>query len=75
MKEYELIREIPNQCSGNQMRDVFFSEVSCESPLEYVKAQVAGKDVTFTEEELADGSVRVIADVEGLIHRYTFTPI
>ena len=24
MAEYELVREIQNSCSGNQMRDVFF---------------------------------------------------
>ena len=26
MKEYEVVHEIFNQCSGNQMRDVFIEE-------------------------------------------------
>ncbi len=29
---YELIREIFNQCSGNQMRDVFASSVETDDP-------------------------------------------
>ena len=31
--EYELVREIPNLCRNNQMRDVFFSEIETESPM------------------------------------------
>ena len=36
--EYELVREIPNLCRNNQMRDVFFSEVQTDDPVSYVRA-------------------------------------
>ena len=36
MAEYELVREIKNLCRNNQMRDVFFEEVTCDDPAEYV---------------------------------------
>ncbi len=76
MTEYEVIREIPNQCSNNQMRDVFFEEVLCESPLEYVKKQFAGKEnVSYTCEELEDGNCIVYAEQAGLVQRYSFTRI
>ena len=29
MALYEVVREIGNSCSGNQMRDVFFDEIDC----------------------------------------------
>jgi len=32
MKTYEVIQDIQNSCSGNQMRDVFFEEVDMEDP-------------------------------------------
>lgn len=75
MKQYEVIHEIPNQCSGNQMRDVFFEEISCESPVEYVKKQLADKDVEITEESLANGGILICATGSGLTHRYSFTEI
>ena len=37
MREYELVREIPNLCRNNQMRDVFFDEVETDDPVEYVR--------------------------------------
>ena len=37
MAEYELVREIPNLCRNNQMRDIFFEEVETEDPVAYVR--------------------------------------
>ena len=37
MPDYELCREIFNQCSNNQMRDVDFREVSVADPAAYVR--------------------------------------
>ena len=34
MREYELVREIPNLCRNNQMRDVFFDEVETDDPVQ-----------------------------------------
>ena len=36
MAEYELVREIQNSCSGNQMRDVFFEEIETDDPEAYL---------------------------------------
>ena len=41
MAEYELIHEIKNLCRNNQMRDVFFEEVECDDPVEYVRAKLS----------------------------------
>lgn len=38
MKTYEVVREIPNLCANNQMRDVFFEEVETDDPVAYVKS-------------------------------------
>ena len=38
MKAYEVVREIPNLCANNQMRDVFFDEVETDDPVEYVRS-------------------------------------
>ncbi len=75
MKEYELILEIPNSCSGNQMRDVFFAEVECESPLEYVKSQHPEKEIEISSDVKTDGSVIIYAEIQGVIYKYMFTPI
>jgi hypothetical protein len=42
---YEMIREIFNLCSGNQMRDVFESEVETDNLDAYVKQYLVGKTV------------------------------
>ena len=34
--QYELVREIPNLCRNNQMRDIFFDEVETDDPVAYV---------------------------------------
>ena len=75
MRSYEMIREIENSCSNNQMRDVFFEEVDCESPMEYVRSLHAGKNIELTQEEKSDGSVVVYVNIEGLIQKYIFTEI
>ena len=45
--EYEFIREIFNQCSGNQMRDVFVEEITTDDPDEYVARYLVGRSIQF----------------------------
>ena len=71
---YELVREIPNCCKNNQMRDVFIEEVECDDPVEYVRRTVKGADGHITTEPLPDGGVRVFVDAAGLFQKFTFTP-
>ena len=75
MAEYELVREIPNLCRNNQMRDVFFSEVETEDPVSYVRQFLKGKDITLSSEKRADGTVTVYAVCDGLTQKFIFTPI
>lgn len=69
---YELIREIFNKCSGNQMRDVFVSTVETDDTEAYLRSMLAGKEITINASETCDG---VVYDVEtdGLLQRFTFT--
>ena len=73
-RKYEMIREIYNKCSGNQMRDVFVSDEETDDPEEFVLGMLEGKDVTTSKEELPDGTVIIDADVAGLKQRFTFSP-
>ncbi len=69
---YELIREIFNKCSGNQMRDVFVSAVETDDPEAYLRGMLVGKEITVEKTETRDG---VIYDVvtDGLHQRFSFT--
>lgn len=75
MARYEMIREIFNLCSGNQMRDVFVSEVETGALEDYVAALFKGGGTVNWEKSGGAGGA-VIFDVErdGLKERLTFTP-
>ena len=49
MAEYELVHEIKNLCRNNQMRDIFFDEVECDSPEAYVREKLTGKVIDIAE--------------------------
>lgn len=72
MKRYEVIWEIFNQCSGNQMRDVFFEEVETDDPAQYVARRFENYNIT---EETPKGSDERVFSIEkeGLLQRMTFT--
>ena len=74
MAEYEMVREIKNQCPNNQMRDIFFDEVETEDPVAYVKAFLQGKALSVTAEKGENGVVIVHADCDGLLQKFVFTP-
>ena len=75
MAEYELVRQIRNQCPNNQMRDVFFEEVETEDPVDYVRRLLKGNNITLTAERRAVGGITVFADCDGLIQEFVFTPV
>ena len=75
MAEYELVYEIKNLCRNNQMRDVFFEEIECEDPEEYLRVRLKGKALELTREEGTAGAVTIHAVVDGLIQKFVFTPI
>ena len=75
MAEYELVREIKNLCRNNQMRDIFFDEVECDSPESYVRELLKGKTLELAVEEGTGGAVTIHATVDGLMQKFVFTPI
>ncbi len=75
MAEYELVHEIKNLCRNNQMRDIFFEEVQCGDPVEYLRARLKGREVELSVEEGTGGAVTVHAVVDGLIQKFVFTPL
>ena len=75
MAEYELVQEIQNLCPNNQMRDVFFREVECDSPEAYVRNLLKGKELELTAEMGSGGAVTIHAVVDGLMQKFVFTPI
>ncbi|MBO7728362.1 MAG: hypothetical protein J6S50_07620 [Oscillospiraceae bacterium] len=70
---YEVIREIFNKCSGNQMRDVFVSTVETDDPEGYVKDLLKGKEVVIDKSVLKDGTIEFDVDIAGLKQRFSFT--
>ena len=73
--EYEMVREIQNQCPNNQMRDIFFEEVQTDDPARYVRDFLKGRAVSVSAENGTNGAVTVYADCDGLIQKFVFTPI
>lgn len=72
MKTYEMIREIFNECSGNQMRDVFFSEVSTDNLDELVKQFCEGSIVEMERTDKADGAIIYDIVTDGMRQRIGF---
>ena len=70
---YELIREIFNNCSRNQMRDVFVSEVETDDPAGYVRNMLVGTEIQITELHPAGNDVIFDVVVDGLRQRFSFT--
>ena len=76
MKDYELVHEIFNQCSGNQMRDVDIQEITIEDPRAYVENFLKShKNVEITEDALTPGTVIFDVNADGLNQRFSFTEI
>ena len=64
--EYELIREIFNNCSGNQMRDVFVDDVTTDDPRAWLDAFLGEKNAQIDEFKQPDGTVIFNVDIAGL---------
>ena len=75
MAEYELVREIPNLCRNNQMRDIFFDEIETDNPVAYVRNFLKDSYAELSVDEKADGTVTVYAVADGLTQKFTFTKI
>ena len=75
MAEYELVREIQNSCSGNQMRDVFFEEIETDDPVAYVRTLLKADRAELTVEVIDPDNLTVFADCSGMTQKFLFTRI
>ena len=75
MKCYEVVREIQNSCSGNQMRDVFFDEIETDDPVSYVRALLKDDNAELTVEVRDADNLTVFADCNGMNQKFLFTRI
>jgi predicted RNA-binding protein len=74
-KRYELIREIFNSCSGNQMRDVDVQEIETDDVDAYLAYMYQGEHFTSDKTVRDDGVVVFEIDASGLAQRVSFTEI
>lgn len=76
MKEYEVIREIFNQCPGNHTRDNFIQEITVEDPEKWLMDQFkAEKDFRMEKTIKEDGSLVYDVMASEIHQRYTFSEI
>ncbi len=71
---YEVIREILNLCRGNQMRDVFVTEVETDDPDAVAMSFCTGENYTMDKQVKPDGCILYDFTVDGLHQRLSFTP-
>ncbi|MHB9291058.1 hypothetical protein Holit_00130 [Hollandina sp. SP2] len=75
MKRYEMVREIFNSCSNNQMRDVFIKEIQTDNVDLWVQEFLTGTQVRYEKHENPDGSIIFDIDTDGMMQRITFTEL
>jgi hypothetical protein len=75
MKRYEVIREIFNNCSGNQMRDVDVQEIETDDVDAYLAQIYRGEHFTSARSVNEQGVVVFDIDASGLSQRVSFTEI
>ena len=74
MSRYEVIREIPNHCANNRMRDVDIEEIDTVDPVAWVRART-GPDAELSVSEEGMSGATIVARSGGLVVRYIFTEI
>ena len=74
-KEYEVVHEIFNSCSNNQMRDVYIEELEIEDLETYIRTKHKDKELKIEREDLEDGTVIYHLNTFGMLQRYTFTDL
>ncbi len=75
MKNYEVVREIFNECANNQMRDVFFEEREIEDTDAYMRDYLKDRNAEIEKDVAPDGTIRYNVNIAGLRQRFTFSEI
>lgn len=73
MAEYELVHEIQNLCRNNQMRDVFFEEITCDDPVSFVRSRLKGADLQLTVDRTGPDTLTVHTVSDGMMEKFVFT--
>ena len=73
--KYEVIREIFNQCSGNQMRDVSVDELEIPDVDAYMDRYRVGNTIEEERDVAKDGSIIYDLNVDGIRSRVTFSEL
>ena len=74
-KTYEMIREIFNQCSNNQMRDVDISEIETDDTDAVAKSFCKGSEVTCEKSIMENGTIIYDIVTDGVRQRLGFTEV
>lgn len=75
MADYELVHEIQNLCRNNQMRDVFFEEITCDDPEAYVRGLLKGKNIQLTLDRQSDDTLTIHTVADGMMEKFVFTKL
>ena len=75
MREYEVIWELFNKCTNNQMRDVFVDEIVIADPEKFIQDKFKGKEVSYEKTVLEDGTIIFDIVTSQIKQRYSFTEI
>ena len=75
MKQYEVVREIENQCANNQMRDIFFEEVETDDPVAWVRNLLKDKDPEITVDCPGPDRINIFVNSSGMTQKFLFTEI
>lgn len=73
MKSYEVVREIPNSCRNNQMRDVFFEEILCDDPEQYVRGLFSGQQCELAVQCRENGDAEILVRTGEITQKFLFT--
>ena len=75
MADYELVHEIQNLCRNNQMRDVFFEEITCDDPEAYVRGLLKGKNIQLPLDRQSYDTLTIHTVTDGMIEKFVFTKL
>ena len=75
MQQYEVVREIFNNCSRNQMRDVFFFEIETDDPDAFARQYCTGGEITLEKSVHDNGTIIYDIVTDGMVQRLGLTPL
>lgn len=75
MKQYEMIREIFNNCSGNEMRDVDIQTIDTDNIEDYVRLYIEDPKATVERIEAGGGTIIYNIEIAGQRQRFSFTEL